>query len=67
MTFNSQDDVLTLLVHLGYLTFDSETNKAAIPNYEVSEQFVSTIRNKDWASVKITESIKRASSGDPKR
>ena len=51
VTFNSQDDVLTLLVHLGYLTFDSETNEVAIPNYEVSEQFASTIRNKDWAEV----------------
>ena len=51
VTFNSQDDVLTLLVHLGYLTFDSDTNEVSIPNYEVSEQFASTIRNKDWAEV----------------
>ena len=64
VTFNSQDDVLTLLVHLGYLTFDSETNEVAIPNYEVSEQFASTIRNKDWAevskSLKVSDELLQA-------
>ena len=64
VTFNSQDDVLTLLVHLGYLTFDSETNEVAIPNYEVSEQFASTIRNKDWAevsrSLKVSDELLKA-------
>lgn len=44
VTFNSQDDVLTLLVHLGYLTFDFNTKEVSIPNYEVSEQFASTIK-----------------------
>ena len=64
VTFNSQDDVLTLLVHLGYLTFDSNTNEVAIPNYEVSEQFASTIRNKDWAevskSLKVSDELLQA-------
>lgn len=64
VTFNSQDDVLTLLVHLGYLTFDSKTDEVAIPNYEVSEQFASTIRNKDWAevskSLKVSDELLQA-------
>ena len=64
VTFNSQDDVLTLLVHLGYLTFDSETYEVAIPNYEVSEQFASMIRNKDWAevskSLKVSDELLQA-------
>ena len=64
VTFKSQDDVLTLLVHLGYLTFDSETYEVAIPNYEVSEQFASTIRNKDWAevskSLKVSDELLQA-------
>ena len=64
VTFNSQDDVLTLLVHLGYLTFDSETYEVAIPNYEVSEQFASTIRNKYWAevskSLKVSDELLQA-------
>ena len=31
-TFAGKDDVLTLLVHLGYLSFDSERRTVAIPN-----------------------------------
>lgn len=32
-TFKSADDVLTLLVHLGYLTFDFHTKEVLIPNW----------------------------------
>ena len=64
VTFNSQDDVLTLLVHLGYLTFDSETNEVSIPNYEVSEQFASTIKITDWSevskSLKVSDELLKA-------
>ncbi|MCD8200550.1 MAG: AAA family ATPase [Clostridia bacterium] len=42
-TFESYHDVLTLLIHLGYLTYDKKTKKAKIPNYEIREQFVDTI------------------------
>lgn len=35
-TFATKDDVLTLLVHLGYLTYDSENETVTIPNKEVS-------------------------------
>ena len=72
VTFNSQDDVLTLLVHLGYLTFDSDTNEVSIPNYEVAEQFASTIKNKDWAevskSLKVSEDLLTATlNGDSEK
>lgn len=64
VTFNSQDDVLTLLVHLGYLTFNSETNEVSIPNYEVSEQFASTIKITDWSeiskSLKVSDDLLKA-------
>ena len=64
VTFNSQDDVLTLLVHLGYLTFDSETNEVSIPNYEVSEQFASTIKITNWSeiskSLKVSDELLKA-------
>ena len=48
ITFATKDDVLTLLVHLGYLTYDSETKRISIPNYEVSMQFISTIKVLGW-------------------
>ena len=47
-SFETKDDVLTLLIHLGYLTYDSETKQCFIPNQEVKEAFVSSIRNSSW-------------------
>ena len=38
-TFRTKDDVLTLLIHLGYLGYDSETKEAFIPNQEIVEEF----------------------------
>ena len=38
-TFNSEDDVLTLLVHLGYLAYDKNTKRVSIPNKEVRMEF----------------------------
>lgn len=34
-TFRTEDDVLTLLIHLGYLAYDSENKTVKIPNNEV--------------------------------
>lgn len=64
VTFKSKDDVLTLLVHLGYLTFDFNTKEVSIPNYEVSEQFASTIKITDWSevskSLKVSDELLKA-------
>ena len=38
--FSTKDDVLTLLVHLGYLTYDSENETVTIPNKEVSQEYI---------------------------
>ncbi len=51
VTFATKDDVLTLLVHLGYLTYNFYTKEVSIPNYEISEQFASTIKVMDWSEV----------------
>lgn len=37
-TLESADDVLTLLVHLGYLTYDFYNQKVTIPNQEVQKE-----------------------------
>ena len=50
-SFSSKDDVLTLLVHLGYLTYDSETETVAIPNKEVSQEYVNAISTMEWHEV----------------
>ena len=51
VTFATKDDVLTLLVHLGYLTYNADTKEIWIPNDEVMEQFISTVKVMGWGSV----------------
>ena len=64
VTFQTRDDVLTLLIHLGYLTYDFNTKTAAIPNYEISEQFASTIKILGWSevvqSIKLSDELLKA-------
>lgn len=42
-TIRSRDDVLTLLVHLGYLAYDIAHKSVYIPNEEVREEFVRAV------------------------
>ena len=39
----SKDDVLTLLIHLGYLSYDRDSRTCCIPNREVSIEFKNAI------------------------
>ena len=51
-TFNSADNVLTLLVHLGYLSYDFDKKTVRIPNHEVKNEFISSIKELDgWETV----------------
>lgn len=50
-TFATKDDILTLLVHLGYLTYDSIQETVSIPNKEVSLEYMNAIRTMDWHEV----------------
>jgi len=43
-TFRGKDDVLTLLIHLGYLAYNSEKKTAYIPNEEIRQEFQKSIR-----------------------
>ncbi|MBR2527780.1 MAG: AAA family ATPase [Blautia sp.] len=45
--FGSKDDILTLLIHLGYLTYDSEHKTVHIPNEEVRREFRNFLVNDD--------------------
>lgn len=47
-TFHSRDDVIALLVHLGYLGWDSTSGEAFIPNYEIREVFVDSTWEPAW-------------------
>ena len=47
-TFELKDDVLTLLIHLGYLGYINKEEKAYIPNKEVVDSFVNSIKSSNW-------------------
>lgn len=67
VTFEIQDDVLTLLIHLGYLAYDFNTKEIFIPNYEIREQFISTVRVLGWndvmKSIQLSERLLQATLG----
>ena len=44
-TFRSKDDVLTLLIHLGYLAYDKREKRVRIPNEEVRFEFDNLLQN----------------------
>lgn len=50
-TFTSRDDVLTLLIHLGYLTYNSVKGTVRIPNKEVSQEYLNVISTMDWDGI----------------
>ncbi|MCI9336193.1 MAG: AAA family ATPase [Lachnospiraceae bacterium] len=50
-SFKSRDDILTLLIHLGYLTYDRENTSVRIPNEEVRGEFVNAIEDAGWKPV----------------
>ena len=50
-TFGSKDDVLTLLVHLGYLSYDFVSRKVCIPNVEIRSEFIRAMKGSDWREV----------------
>ncbi len=48
VTFKNKNDVLTLLIHLGYLAYDFEERAAFIPNEEIREEFSSALEDDKW-------------------
>ena len=56
-TIASRDDVLTALIHLGYLGYDADRKKAFIPNYEVATAFESALQIGSWTEIAKAISI----------
>ena len=50
-SFHTKDDVLTLLIHLGYLGYDSIEKEAFIPNKEIIEEFENAMSVGGWPNV----------------
>ena len=47
----SKDDVLTVLIHLGYLSYDWKKNECYIPNREVAGEMVNAVEANNWKPV----------------
>ncbi len=43
-TFRGKDDVLTLMIHLGYLAYDSVNETVRIPNEEIKKEFSKAVK-----------------------
>lgn len=50
-SFRKRDDVLTALIHLGYLAFDADRKEVYIPNEEVRTAFADAVWKSDWTPV----------------
>lgn len=48
VSFQNKDDVLTLLIHLGYLAYNQERGKAFIPNEEIRQEFLAAVKKRKW-------------------
>lgn len=57
-SFKNKDDILTLLVHLGYLAYDEVTKEVYIPNLEVRTEFAVAVEGAGWSEV--TKAIKES-------
>ena len=49
--FRTKDDVLTLLIHIGYLGYRAETKEAFIPNKEIIGEFENAMSVGGWPEV----------------
>ena len=50
----SKNDVLTVLIHLGYLAYDDDTKRCYVPNKEVSDELLNAVEDTSWAPLAKT-------------
>ena len=44
----NRNDVLTVLIHLGYLAYDCDAKECYIPNKEVADEFLNAVEDTSW-------------------
>ena len=47
----SKDDVLTVLIHLGYLSYDRQTGTCGVPNIEVMMELTNAVEHTGWTNI----------------
>lgn len=48
VSFVNKDDVLTYLIHLGYLAYDQRKQRAFVPNEEIRQELLKATKRKKW-------------------
>ncbi len=48
VSFANKDDVLTYLIHLGYLAYNQKTQTAFIPNEEIRRELINAVKRRKW-------------------
>lgn len=48
VNFEDKDDILTYLIHLGYLAYNQKREMAFVPNEEIREELFRAIKKKKW-------------------
>ena len=48
VNFADKDDVLTYMIHLGYLAYNQRLKKAFVPNEEIREELIRATKRKKW-------------------
>lgn len=48
---NCKDDVLTVLIHLGYLAYDKSQKQCYIPNMEVAGELTNAVEDSGWNGI----------------
>ena len=58
-TFAGRDDILSLLIHLGYLGYEEESSRVFIPNREILDEFRTSTKSKEWIDTMKSFEISR--------
>ena len=48
VSFKNKNDVMTALIHLGYLAYEQEEQSAYIPNEEIRSEFLNAVEETRW-------------------
>ncbi len=51
VSFKNKDDILTVLIHLGYLAYNKEDRSAFIPNEEIRSEFADAVEENQWTEL----------------
>ena len=44
----NRDDVITYLIHLGYLGYNEDSESAFVPNEEIRQELITAVRSSNW-------------------